>query len=240
MRTRLIPLAVAGLLVAACAEDATVPNDTPTSAATAADDQVFPGRFGMHQRLRAEGDAETLALLDKADEAREKARDAYRSGDTEAASIHRQEAMAYMHTAVKRTFPELAERMEQRREACQNQGDADSCRMGKMGRRGTDDAASGRGMMREGQGRGRMAERWSQLRAEADEETLALLDQAAAAREAAKEAFQAGNEEEAKAKVQEAREAMHAAMTRIDPEVAGRRESRRGQGMRRGGKGRAP
>ena len=77
--------------------------------------------------------------------------------------------------------------------------------------------------MGDGEGRHRIA--MSQLRGEADEETIALLDQAAAARMAAKEAHQAGNEEEAKRQMQEARAAMHQAITRINPEMAARMEA---------------
>ena len=88
--------------------------------------------------------------------------------------------------------------------------------------------------MGDGEGRHRIAIR--QLRAEADEETIALLDQAAAARMAAQEAHKAGNEGEAKRQMQEARAVMHQAITRINPEMAAKMEAQSRHRMKRSGK----
>jgi hypothetical protein len=261
MINKLTSLAMAAVLMAACAQDTTIPNEADAQVVTPANQQVMPGRFGMFQRLREEGDSLTLALLDRAEEARQNAREAYRSGDTATARISRLEARGYMHTAVTRTFPEMAQQMEGCRaqeavgscgmnargnrgaggaaqdrgmRSCQNQESTGACGMDRMDRRGMAGAAGGGGMMG---GQGRRAERWSQLRAEADDSSLALLDRAAEARDAARAALRAGDEEEAKARMQEARDAMHAAMVRTDPEMADRMQQQRGQRMGKGRRG---
>jgi hypothetical protein len=220
MFNKLIPLALGALLVVACGEDASIPTDDTSAAIVGSDDQSFPRRGQLLERLEAEGDAETRALVEQAQEARTAAKDAFQAGDREIAHAHAREAKGYLHQAIERTFPELAARIEQRR-----------------AERGDRGARSG-GHWSDGEGRRREA--MSRLRAEADDETVALLDQAAAVREAAREAFRAGNEEEAKLKMQEAHEAMRQAITRIDPELAAKMESHRQQRMERHGMKRQP
>ena len=219
MFNRLIPIAFGALLVVSCGEQANIPTDDTTAAVVGADDQSFPGRGQLLERLEAEGDAETRALLEQAQEARAAAKEAFQAGDREAAHDHAQEARSYIHQAIERTFPELAERMEQRKA---ERGDSGV----RHGRHWGGDESRHEAM--------------SRLRAEADEETTALLDQAAAARVAAKEAHQAGNEEEAKRQIQKARETMHEAITRIDPEMAARMEARGKHRMEHRSKTRQP
>jgi len=91
---KLIPVALATVLVAAWAHDTTIPNEVEAQTVAAANDQVMPGRGGMFQRLSEEGDSITLALLDRADLARQKMREARLSGDTAAARIRHLEAGA--------------------------------------------------------------------------------------------------------------------------------------------------
>ncbi len=213
MFNRLIPLALGALLVVACGEDATIPTDDTSAAIVGAGGQSFPRRGQLLERLAVEGDSETRALLEQAQEARVAAKEAFQAGHRETAHAHAREAKGYLHQAIERTFPELAARIEQRRE---ERGD----RAARSGRHWSDDE-------------GRRREAMSLLRAEADDETVALLDQAAAVREAAREAFRTGNEEEAKLKMQEAHEAMRQAITRIDPELAAKMESHRQQRMER-------
>lgn len=217
MFNKLTAIAFGALLVVSCGEDANIPTDETTTAVVGADDQPFPSRWQLLERLEAEGDAETLALLERAREARAAAKEAFHAGDREAAHDHADEARTYIHQAIERTFPELAERMERHRT---ERGDRDV----RHGRR-----------WGEGGREGRHGEAMSQLREGADEETIALLDQAAAAREAAKEAFHSGDKEQAKLKMQEARTAMHEAITRIDPDLAARMESRAQHRMNRRG-----
>jgi flagellin-specific chaperone FliS len=205
MFNRLIPIAFGALLVVSCSEDANIPTEDTTATVVGAEEQSFPGRGQLLERLEAEGDDETQVLLEQAQEARAAAKEAFQAGDREAAHDHAQEARSYFHQAIERTFPELAERMEQRK-----------------AERGDSGVRHGRHWG----GAESRHEAMNRLRAEADEETTALLDQAAAARVAAKEAYQAGNEEEAKRQMQKAREAMHEAITRIDPEMAARMETR--------------
>ena len=216
MFNKLIPLAIGALLVVACGEDANLPTDNAAVAVVGSDDQTFPRHRPLMERLEAEGDVETRALLEQAREARAAAKESFRSGDSATARAHAEEAREYLHQAIERTFPELAARMEQRK--------------AERGDRGT---RSGRNVG-DGEGRHRIAMR--QFRAEADEETIALLDQAAAARMAAKEAHQAGNEQEAKRQMQEARDAMHQAITRINPEMAAKMEAQSRHRMKRHGK----
>ncbi len=218
MFNKLIPLAIGALLVVACGEDASIPTDDTSAAVVGSDDQSFPRRGQLLERLEAEGDAETRALLEQAQEARTAAKDAFQAGDRETAHAHAREAKGYLRQAIERTIPEQAARIEQRRAG-----------------RGDRGARSGE---HRSDGEGRRREAMSRLRAEADDETVALLDQAAAVREAAREAFRAGNEEEAKLKMQEAHEAMRQAITRIDPELAAKMESHRQQRMERYGKDR--
>jgi len=205
MFNRLIPIAFGALLVVSCGEDANIPTEDTTAAVVGADDQSFPRRGQLLERLEAEGDDETRALLEQAREARAAAKEAFQDGDRETAHDHAREARSYIHQAIERTFPDLAERMEQRK--------------AERGDRGTRHG-------RQRSGDESRHEAMSQLRAEADEEAIALLDQAAASRVAAKEAYQAGNEEEAKRQMQEAREAMREAITRIDPEMAAKMKAR--------------
>ena len=219
MLNRLIPIAFGALLVVSCSEDANIPTEDTTATVVGAEEQSFPGRGQLFERLEAEGDAETQVLLEQAREARAAAKEAFQAGDREAAHDHAREARSYIHQAIERTFPELAERMEQRKA---ERGD----RGVRHGRHWSGDESRQEAM--------------SRLRAEADEETTALLDQAAAARVAAKEAYQAGNEEEAKRQMQKAREAMHEAITRIDPEMAARMEARGKHRMERRSKTRQP
>jgi flagellin-specific chaperone FliS len=205
MLNRLIPIAFGALLVVSCSEDANIPTEDTTATVVGTEDQSFPGRGQLIERLEAEGDAETQVLLEQAREARTAAKAAFQAGDREAAHDHAREARSYIHQAIERTFPELAERMEQRK-----------------AERGDSGVRHGRHWA----GVESRQEAMSRLRADADEEATALLDQASAARMAAKEAYQAGNEEEAKRQMQKAREAMHEAITRIDPEMAARIEAR--------------
>ncbi len=213
MFNKLIPLALGALLVVACGEDASIPTDDTSAAVVGSDDQSFPRRGQLLERLEAEGDAETRALLEQAQEARTAAKEALHDGDTSTARAHAEEARGYLHQAIERTFPDLVERIEQRK-----------------AERG---ARSGH---RLGVGEGRHRAAMSQLRAEADDETIALLDQAAAARMAATEAHHAGNEEETKRQMQEARDAMHQAITRINPEMAAKMEAQSRHRMERRGK----
>ncbi len=219
MFNRLIPIAFGALLVVSCSEDANIPTEDTTATVVGAEEQSFPGRGQLFERLEAEGDAETQVLLEQAREARAATKEAFQAGDREAAHGHAREARSYIHQAIERTFPELAERMEQRKA---ERGD----RGVRHGRHGGGDESRQEAM--------------SRLRAEADEEATALLDQAASARVAAKEAHQAGNEEEAKRQMQNAREAMHEAITRIDPEMAARMEPRGKHRMERRSKTRQP
>jgi len=219
MLNRLIPIAFGALLVVSCSEDANIPTEDTTATVVGAEEQSFPGRGQLLERLKAEGDAETQVLLEQAQEARAAAKESFQAGDREAAHDHAQEARSYIHQAIERTFPELAERMEQRKAERGYRGV-------RHGRHWSEDESRHEAM--------------SRLRAEADEETTALLDQAAAARVAAKEEYQAGNEEEAKRQMQKAREAMHEAITRIDPEMAARMEPRGKHRMERRSKTRQP
>ena len=115
----------------------------------------------MIERLRAEGDEITIELLARAEAAHVKAREAFQAGDQDAAQIRRQEAMAYMHAAVRRTFPEMADMMGQGMKGCQAESNLGSCGMcqgGRAGRHG-DSTMQGQGMMRgmgNGEGRGMM------------------------------------------------------------------------------------
>ena len=213
MFNKFIPLAVGALLVVACGEDANLPTDNAAVAVVGSDDQTFLRHRPLLERLEAEGDVKTRALLEQAREARTAAKESFRSGDSATARAHAEEAREYLHQAIERTFPELAARIEQRK--------------AERGDRGT---RSGRHM---GEGEGRRPIAMRQLRAEADEETIALLDQAAAARMAAKEAHQAGNEEEAKRQMQEARAVMHQAITRINPAIASKMEAQSRHRMER-------
>jgi len=219
MFNRLIPIAFGALLVVSCSEDANIPTEDTAATVAGAEDQSFPGRGQLLERLEAEGDAETQTLLDQAREARAAAKEAFQAGDRDTAHEHVREARSYFHQAIERTFPELAERMEQRKA---ERGDS-GVRHGRHW--GGDESRQ---------------EAMSRLRAEADEETTTLLDQAAAGRVAAKEAYQAGNEEEAKRQMQQAREAMHQAITRIDPEMAARMEARGKHRVERQSKTRRP
>jgi len=219
MSNKLIAIAFGALLVVSCGEDANIPTDDTTAAVVGADDQSFLRRGQLLARLEAEGDAETRGLLEQAQEARAAAKEAFQAGDRETAHDHAQEARSYIHQAIERTFPELAERMEQRKAERGDRG----VRHGRH-RRGDESRH----------------EALSRLRADADEEATALLDQAEAARVAAKEAYQAGNEEEAKRQMQKARETMHEAITRIDPEMAAKMETRRHNRLERREKTRQP
>lgn len=123
--------------------------------------QGGPGPARMMERLRAEGDEITIELLARAEAAHVLAREAFQAGDTDAAQIRRQEAMAYMHTAVRRTFPEMADRMGQGMKGCQAKSDAGSCGMCQGGMAGRDGGSTmqGHGMMRgmgNGEGQGMM------------------------------------------------------------------------------------
>jgi hypothetical protein len=112
----------------------------------------------MMERLRAEGDEITIELLARSEAARVKVREAMQAGDQNAAQLHRQEAHAYMYTAVKRTFPEMADMMGQGMKGCQaNNPKAGSCGMGQGCGRGGGAAGQqgqGRGMMMQGKGQG--------------------------------------------------------------------------------------
>ncbi len=215
MFNKLIPLAIGALLVVACGEDASIPTDNTTVAVVGSDDQTLPRHRPLLERLEAEGDAESLALLERAREARMAAKEAFHTGDTATARAQAEEAREYLHQAIERTFPDLAARIEQRKA---ERGVWSGHRLG------------------EGEGEGRHRQATSQLRAEADDETVALLDQAAAARMAAKEAHHAGNEEEAKRQMQEARAVMHQAITRINPDMAAKMEAQSRHRMERHGK----
>ena len=110
----------------------------------------------MIERLRAEGDEITIELLARVEAAHVKAREAFQAGDQDAAQIRRQEAMAYMHTAVRRTFPEMADMMGQGMKGCQAESDPGFCGMGQGGRAGRhgDSTMQGQGMMMRGMGNG--------------------------------------------------------------------------------------
>jgi hypothetical protein len=152
MYAKLIPMAFGALLLTVGSGQAQAPaGDTGTAMATA---QGGPGRARMMERLQAEGDEITLELLARSEAARVKAREAMQAGDQDAAQLHRQEAHAYMFTAVKRTFPEMADRMGQGMKGCQaNESEAGSCGMGQGCGAGEQGQGSmqGRGM---GMGRG--------------------------------------------------------------------------------------
>lgn len=90
-----------------------------------------PGRAMMMERLQAEGDEITIELLARSEAARLKAQEAFQAGDNATAQISRQEAHAYMFTAVKRTFPEMADRMGQGMRGCQADGSTGTCGMGQ-------------------------------------------------------------------------------------------------------------
>ena len=112
MLNRLIPIAFGALLVVSCSEDANIPTEDTTATVVGAEEQSFPGRGQLLERLEAEGDDETQVLLEQAREARAAAKEAFHAGDREAAHDHAREARSYIHQAIERTFPELAERME--------------------------------------------------------------------------------------------------------------------------------
>ena len=124
--------------------------------------QGGPGRVRMMERLRAEGDEITIELLARSEAARAKAHEAVQAGDQDAAQLYRQEAHAYMFTAVKLTFPEMADRMGQGKKGCQaNQSEAGSCGTGQGCQGGMQgdsamrgNGAAGRGMMMHGKGQG--------------------------------------------------------------------------------------
>jgi hypothetical protein len=216
---KLAPTVFLAFVVAACGEDSNLPTEDTTAAVVGADEQSFPGRGQLMERLEAEGDDETQSLIEQAREARSAAKEAFQAGDKETAHAHAREARQYLHQAIERTFPELAARKEQRH--------------AERGVRGS----GGRHL---GDRAGRHGEIVERLRADADEEALALLDKAAEAREAARAAHQSGNDEEAKLKMQEAREAMLEAITRIDPEIATKMKSHRQQRTERHGKTKQP
>ncbi len=160
MYTKLIPMVFGALLLTVGSGQAQAPaGDTGTAMATG---QGGPGRARMMERLQAEGDDITIELMARSEAAREKAREAMQAGDQDAAQLHRQEAHAYMFTAVKRTFPEMADRMGQGKKGCQaDKSEAGSCGMGQgCGGGGQGEGAMhGKGMeqgMGNGQGQGMM------------------------------------------------------------------------------------
>jgi hypothetical protein len=160
MYAKLIPMVFGALLLTAGSGQAQMPEgETGTAMANA---QGGPGRARMMERLRAEGDEITIELLARSEAARVKAQEAMQAGDRDAAQLYRQEAHAYMFTAVKITFPEMADRMGQGMKGCQaNESEAGSCGMGQgcgggMQRQGAMKGDSmGRGMGN-GQGQGMM------------------------------------------------------------------------------------
>ena len=151
MNTRMITLAVTVLALAACGDEAAVPTQSPDAlAATPSADTAHRGQ--MIERLRAAGDSEALALLDRAETARQNAHDAFQAGDQEQARVYMLEARGYMHTAMIRTFPEMAERM--------GRGNCDEPGHGRRGSRmGTGGEQSGEHRMhRQGMGMKRQCE----------------------------------------------------------------------------------
>jgi len=154
--TKLIPMVFGALLLTVGSGQAQAPaGETGTAMATG---QGGPGRARMMERLQAEGDEITIELMARSEAARVKAREAMQAGDQDAAQLRRQEAHAYMFTAVKRTFPEMADRMGQGMKGCQaNESEAGSCGMGQgcgAGKQG-EGAMRGQGMGK-GQGQGMM------------------------------------------------------------------------------------
>lgn len=157
MYAKLIPMVFGALLLTASSGQAQVPAEGTAMPTTPGG----PGRVWMMERLRAEGDEITIELLARAEAAQIQAREAFQAGDQDAGQIRRQEAMAYMHTAVRRTFPEMADRMGQGMKGCQANTDVESCGMcpGGMAGRDGDTTMQGQGMMRgmgNGEGRGMM------------------------------------------------------------------------------------
>ena len=216
---KLAPTVFLAFVVAACGEESNIPTEDTTAAVVGVGEQSFLGRGQLLERLEAEGDEETQELIEQAREARAAAKEAFQAGDKETAHAHAQEAREYLHQAIERTFPELAAQMEQRH--------AERGVRGSGGRHRGDRAER----------HGEMVDR---LRSGADEEALALLDRAAESREAARTAHQAGNDEEAKLKMQEARETMLQAITRIDPEIASKMKAHRQQRSERHSKTKQP
>jgi len=158
MYAKLIPMVFGALLLTAGSGQAQVPAEG--KATTTA--QGGPGRARMMERLQAEGDEITIELLARSEAARAKAQQAMKAGDQDAAQLYRQEAHAYMFTAVKRTFPEMADRMGQGMKGCQaNESAAGSCGMGQgcgggmQGKGAEEGVGMGRGMGN-GQGQGMM------------------------------------------------------------------------------------
>ncbi len=148
MYAKLITMGLGALLLTVNSGQAQMPaGETGAAMATG---QGGPGRARMMERLRVEGDEITIELLARSEVAREKAREAMQAGDQDAAQLHRQEAHAYMFTAVKRTFPEMATRMGLGMKGCQaDESEADSCGMGQ----GCEAGRQGEGQMH-GQGMG--------------------------------------------------------------------------------------
>jgi hypothetical protein len=126
MRKTGIKLLAFGCLALFGCDEATMAPDGQASfdEATAQADTDGSARRGRFNRgnsriidaIKEQGNEQALALLTRAEEERESAREAMETGDEETARAHMEASREAMHEAVTIVFPDYAERMEQARE----------------------------------------------------------------------------------------------------------------------------